>query len=238
VRRIVVIATLLVAAASCAPAATGALPVPMPVAYGTGSIVGEVRDTVSGLPIVRADICTGFNAADGRPIQRCVNPDTLGYFEMTGLPAGTMPLAASCPGLRGELSRKFPYRATLVLETDTRRRWDIRTDATGCDMRPFTVRTGTFTGIYHAVFEGERFVSCDRTVRAAPSFTEADWERMRKAHGTPPPFVMAFAMTVDGTVRGPAQYGHGGMSAYKIDVARIRHIRSATVKDCLEFPGS
>lgn len=230
-RHVIALVPLLAMSTSCASPAKVVPPVP--VAYGTAKILGEVRDTVSGMAIVRADLCAEFNTADGQPVRRCVNPDTLGKFEMTGLPAGPMMLTASCPGLRGELSRRFPFRTTIVLDADTTRRADIRTDAAGCDMRPFTVRTGTFTGIYHAEFESERFVSCDRMVSASPSFTETDWERIRKAHGTPPPIVFAFAMTVDGTVRGPAQYGHGGATPYRIDVSRIRSIRPATAKDCL-----
>lgn len=84
-RHVIALVPLLAMSTSCASPAKVVPPVP--VAFGTAKILGEVRDTVSGMAIVRADLCAEFNTADGQPVRRCVKPDTLGKFEMTGLPA-------------------------------------------------------------------------------------------------------------------------------------------------------
>ena len=223
---------VLLLTSSCA--ATPKAATPVPVSYGMARIVGELRDSLTGRPFVKAQVCSQIATGQHTGTQRCATPDTLGHFELGGLPAGANAIVVTCPGLGGDLTRQFPHRETVMLEDGVPRRLDIRTHSTGCDMRTITVRTGTFTGIYYAEFEGEKFVTCDRTVGASPSFSAATLERVRKAHGTPPPLVLAFALTVDGTVRGPTRYEYSKWKESEIDITRIHRIRPATKTDCLE----
>ncbi len=190
-------------------------------------LIGTIRDSVTGRPVLRADVCSLI----GSGTRLCVRVDSTGYFELAGLRMEPDTVSISCPGERGELSRRFLYRETLQPTDSLVRRRDVRADVTGCDMRPYTVRTGTFVGLYTNEFEGLRFVSCDQSIRAWPTFSPEASARIARVR-LPRARMHTLAVTVEGTVRGPGQFGHGGVTPYGIEITRVLSARLATARDC------
>jgi len=62
---------------------------------------------------------------------------------------------------------------TLEVGDGRERRLDVRTDAAGCDMRPFIVRRGLFVGHYTFGFERSSFIVCGDSLSAWAEFSPA-----------------------------------------------------------------
>ncbi|MES2521712.1 MAG: hypothetical protein V4617_03355 [Gemmatimonadota bacterium] len=157
----------------------------------------------------------------------------MGNFVLAGLPAEENKFGVSCPprSRNNFTGRELYWAKTLVLKNADTVRIDIVGDATWCDMRPFTVRTGVFEGIYTPEFEASRFTSCDRTVHAAPYLTDAVASvlyRVKFNHKHPG----AYYVKWEGTFSGPGEYGHSGMTPYGIAVTRVLVARPWKKSDC------
>jgi hypothetical protein len=198
-------------------------------ARGRARVVGTVVDSATGRPIIRTSICAvvDLGPPDGR-VNLCARPDTAGRYVLDSLPAGRLTLSASCSGLRSSPLAQ----GTLEVVEGEQTRFDVRTSAAGCDMRPFIVRRGLFEGRFTSGFEESTFRPCNDTIRA---WAELSWKVVES--GPKWPIIKGnddrpYFVRWRGTLRGPWRYGHMGGWSYEISVDSILGIRRPRRSDC------
>ena len=128
---------------------------------GRARVVGIVLDSATGRPVVRAHICGEVlpNSPTGSAT-RCASPDSSGRYVLDSLPVGSQGLTVTCSGRR-LLEGTALARDTLAVGDGQEVRFDVRTDAAGCDMRPFIVRRPKTNDRYYPTY----FVRWQGTLR-------------------------------------------------------------------------
>jgi len=219
----------LIAVLLASPSESGAQAVVPP---GRARVVGIVLDSATGRPVVRAHICGEVlpNSPTG-PATRCASPDSSGRYVLDSLPVGSQGLTVTCSGRR-LLEGTALARDTLAVADGQEVRFDVRTDAAGCDMRPFIVRRGVFLGHYTVGFEESSFLACGDSLAA---WVEATPAAMRTGPQWPKPnnrYYPTYFVRWQGTLRGPWRYGHMGVSNYELTVDSILSVRRPGRSDC------
>lgn len=195
---------------------------------GRARVVGTVRDSSTGRPIVRTWICglVDLGPPDGR-VTRCATPDTAGHYVLDSLAAGTQILTASC----WRLGVNQLVQDTLRVAAGEEGRFDIRTSVR-CDMRPFILRRGVFEGRYTSGFEESSFRPCNDSIRAWAEISRNAIESGPKWPAIKASYNPTYFVRWRGTLRGPWQYGHMGVSDYEIIVDSILTVRRPRRSDC------
>ena len=217
--------TFLVAATAAAVLAPLVLGAQIPFPRGRAQIRGTVRDSLTGQPIVRTRVCSEVELPTpyGRGVL-CASPDSLGGYVLDSLPAGRRVVTATCAG-RKLLGGRLLRQDTVALGETDAVRLDVPADTTGCDMRPFVERHGEFSGYYRSGFEESRFSPCGAPASAWVEFgPRASAQRIRWPKPNDRYYPTYFVRWV-GTLRGPWQYGHLGVSPYEFVVDSVLAVR-------------
>jgi len=203
------------------------------VSSGSASLSGELMDTVSHLPVRRASICELV----GRVVD-CRQADSLGRFVYAGLSAGEHMLTLSCDNGSRSLFRagKLLHTLRLTLSAGEQRTIRLFVDATGCDQRPFEVRTGEFRGHYSSGFELSEFLPCPGTAGSAAWVELTDGAQHQEVPRWPvldqkDPEYRVYVRWI-GTIQGPYRYGHMSLASYELSVDSVIEVRAPTPVDC------
>lgn len=206
------------AAVLVAPFSLGAQ---IPFPRGGAQIRGTVQDSASGQAIVRTHVCTevDLGAPYGRG-QICASPDSRGQYVLDSLPAGRRVVTVTCSGGR-PLRQRLLRQDTLVLGETGAVSLDVRSDTTGCDMRPFVEQHGEFSGHYTFGFEESRFSPCGGASPAWVRFSARASEQRIRWPKTKDRYNPSYFVRWVGTLRGPWYYGHMGVSSYEFVVDSV-----------------
>ncbi len=202
------------------------------VSSGSASLSGELMDTVSHLPVRRASVCELVGS-----VVKCRLADSLGRFVYAGLSAGEHTLTLSCDnGSRSVLrAGKLLHTLRLTLNAGEQRNIHLLVDATGCDQRPFDVRTGEFRGHYSSGFELSEFLPCPGTAGPAAWVELTDRARHQEAPRWPEldqnSEYRVYVRWI-GTIQGPYRYGHMSVASYELSVDSVIEVRAPTTDDC------
>ncbi len=207
-----------------------------------GPVRGRVIDSRTGDPVRHAMVC-----ADAW----CMRGDQQGEF---AIPASLRPadsLLIQC----GILSRSRPRAlgAVRVPQPFPDSGLRVLVDATGCDQRIERRTRGTFTGYWEVGFEHMQFTPCPQTAWYIVSDTakvDADsrtaWLMLRDKEMTadatrrwPKPRIIKsewnypqYFIRWKGTIVGPGEHGHFGVSAFLAEVDSLLEIRTPAAGDC------
>ena len=203
----------------------------------TGSVSGQLVDSISGLPVLRGWICESFDPSNRPAVGNCGRTDTLGRFRVGRLPFGHVGLWVTCEPKSHRFDATRMERITL--QVDVRgEQTDVGAtvvDALHCDQRPMTHRTGQFTGYYSFGFEESRFRWSEDTTlhiwvvgpRKPAAGMVIHWPPSTRENPWPCAFVRWYA-----TLVGPSQYGHMGGSDYQMAVDSVIEVREASSEKC------
>lgn len=224
-------------------------------AIGQGRIVGTVRDSASGRPLIGALVAAQL--MHGR-----VQTDSHGRFALDQVTPGVQELELNCPS-RTALGRRLLVKRMRVLAGDSVV-MALSIDMSLCDEPPYREITGDFRGHYSAGFEHSAFSVCaDTRLGIAPvataaddidgwseviawvSFTPqglADWRRLQTTAAADSVRLVESRgfgwqyVRWHGTLRGPGTYGHFGGSAYEMLVDTILYLGSGDRTVCQHPP--
>jgi hypothetical protein len=221
------------------------VPARAPSAQQPGATVrGTVTDSATGRPVVGARVSAQCPGCLGRHAT-----DSVGRYALEAAP-GSFVLEFHCPS-RTLLGRRLARREVTVAP-GAEAVVDVRVGPGACYEPPYAERSGVFRGHYTPGFESSRFVPCpDSAVGLAGGllpgerlFTPAAWAEYapaaarardvtwpsgapRDRWGNPTYFVVW-----RGTLRGPGQYGHLGVSEFGFTVDSVLSVRAAGRDDC------
>jgi hypothetical protein len=205
----------------------------------TGTVSGRLVDETTDLPILRGWICESYDPARVPRVGNCVQTDTLGRFLVDMLPLGKVDLWVTCNARSRRLDSPAMDRVTLraVVRPDETDLGSIRVDGALCDQRPMIRKSGEFVGYYSAGFESSRFRwNGDSTMRiwVVGSRIQARGSSIRWPTSTrenPRPCAL---VRWHGTLVGPGQYGHLGVSDYQFVVDSVSEVSEAPKASCAE----
>lgn len=170
--------------------------------------------------------------------------DSTGRFELSG--ATGLTISFLC-------SDSFPLRPIAIHPMPRGRDsviYDLAVPQGYCDPEPFREVRLTLDGWYRSEFEGSRLEPCPSpslprrlwrpAMRDSVSFWGADpwvkWTKRVQWDTAPPPLhsgaVSRWFVRVIGTLRGPGEYGHMGVSQYELEVDSLVTIRTPEADDC------
>jgi hypothetical protein len=129
----------------------------------SASIHGFVREA-SGQVVRRALLCA-FGEAP-RTIQ-CVYADTMGRFRLDSLYPGVHMLRAECETGRFTFDVRMLDTLRVVAEPYHTLTADFVVATTGCDQRPYEMKSGEMTGHWASGFELDDFVPCSDSTKHA-----------------------------------------------------------------------
>jgi hypothetical protein len=209
-------------------------------------IAGTLRDSASGHVPLRAQVCAWPDSGSVRPPPRCALVDSVGNYRLDSVAPGRRLLAVHCPTIHAGLTQ-LAFAHVVIADANLQRNWVV--PATGCDPRPERHLTRTFRGYYTPGFESSAFVPCPRDAWFLPSDSLDSEPYMRHAWVTWPPDLLREIQWPDaprdsfgnrqyfvewhGTVTGPGNYGHMGVSVFEFRVDSVRTLRAARRGDCL-----
>jgi hypothetical protein len=240
VRTLLAAFAMIIAAASAASGQTG-------VTRPVGRIAGVVLDSATGQPARRSAVCTLLRVSRLELSSRCGAVDSLGQYHVDSLPLGTHRFSASCATIKWMGKLLTSDSVTLLDSSIVRRDWTVST--TGCDVRPIRRVTGVFRGYYTPGFEASEFVPCESDAWFVPGDSLGAYPyEARRAWATVAPATMQaigwpkttrdrygnprYYVRWRGTVVGPGNYGHMGVSPFDIEVDTIFALREPNQLDC------
>jgi len=213
----------------------------------SASIAGTVRDSGSLDYRRKFSVCTWVPRQPAMYSLSCAQVDTLGHYRLDDLPLIRLRLSVQCETLGG---MGKSVMADSVIFTDTalvRRDWVV--PSAGCDLRPLRHVTGIFRGHYTPGFESSKFVPCTADAWFIPSDSlgiypydaKRAWATWRSAvpqklkwpraprddYGNP-----TYYVRWRGTVVGPGNYGHMGVSPFEFVVDSVLELRAPGKEDC------
>jgi len=234
-------AAILALAAACATIHTQAAP-------AQGVLVGTLRDSATGRPLVRGAACVGVGE---QPLARtrCAHSDTAGAFRLDSIPPGRHTVQILCRGM-GIFAETLASVPVEITGTAPVRR-DIAVATTPCDPRVQREVTGVFSGYFTTGFEESRFVPCaaDRWfvpgdsvgTRFAPrgeawvAWRSPEVSRRIGVWPSPertPGGSARFFVRWRGTAVGPGHFGHLGGAPFVIQVDSVLEARTPSPGDC------
>ena len=241
------IATALWAHAACATFAQSA--------GDLGRVVGTVRDSASGRPLVGAFVAAQLMLGRART-------DSRGHFALSQVTPGVQQFELNCPS-RTLLGRQLLAKRVRVPAHDSAI-VDLRVDSSLCDEPPYREVKGEFRGFYSTGFEHSAFSVCADTALGIPprparagdddgwsemtawvSFTDqglADWRRFQASPAADSAEAVerrgfgARYVRWHGTLTGPGSFGHMGVSDYQIIVDRVVYLGSGDARVCRQPP--
>lgn len=209
-------------------------------------IIGSVRDSVSGRPPLRTRVCAWADSGSVRPLPQCGSVDSLGQYRIDSIPPGRRLVAVHCATIRAPGMIQLAFEHLVMADTDVRRDWSV--SAAGCDSRRVRHVTGTFRGHYTVGFEASAFVPCASDAWVLPSDSLGDEPYLHRAWVTWPPAAARQVHWPDaprdrfgspryyvkwrGTVTGPGNYGHLGVSPFEFRVDSVLIVRPPQPADC------
>lgn len=220
-------------------------------AWDSAAIRGRIYDTLTSLPILHSRICGEPRPPQPWRFARCTRPDTLGWYTLRGLPAGSNIVWASCDGLIERDSRTFDT-VTVMLVSGEERHLDSRSTIGSCDTRPLRTVRREFAGHYSRGFRISDFVPCPSEDWLLPADTagtggpEQIWVSWTDGASSvrPVQWPSAELVTVPdraffsyfvrwtGVLRGPDSFGPMGYSTFEFMPDSIIEIRAAGQSDC------
>ena len=215
---------------------------------GTGVIAGTLRDVASGHPLVRGSVCVSFARDEAQNDVRCERADSAGAFRLEDVPAGPRMLRVACTTY--PLFAQFLDSVRVVVPERGTVSRHLSVGTAGCDLRPLRRITRVFSGHYTSGFEMSEFVPCPRDRWFIPSDSVGTlrglrgraWVRGTKPGGLGAALLQATPERVSGggryfvrwrgTIEGPYNYGHMGMSPFQITVDSVLDARTPGPGDC------
>jgi hypothetical protein len=211
------------------------------------SIAGVVRDSVPRPPTRKQSVCALIPAGQSTFYWRCADIDSSGAYRLDSLPLERIQISIQCQTI-GIMNKGLVYDSIAFTQpTVVRRDWVV--DRAGCDPRPLRRVTGVFRGHYTPGFESSEFVPCAADAWFLPGDSLnvyridmrnawADWptradrkvkwpDAPRDSYGNP-----RFYVRWRGTVEGPGNYGHMGVSAFGFNVDSVLDVRAPRPTDC------
>lgn len=222
------------------------------IAWDSASIRGRIYDTLTSLPIQHSRIC-----GEARPPQewryaRCTRPDTLGWFTLRGLPAGSNFIWAACDGLIERDGRTLDT-VTVQLVSGEVKRLDSRGTIGSCDTRPLRTVHREFAGHYSRGFGISDFVPCPGQEWLLPADTAgtggpeqiwvawsspevrsvmpANWPAAQMVEDPDRSYFNYFVRWT-GVLRGPDSFGPRGYSTFEFVPDSVIELRAARQSDC------
>lgn len=213
-----------------------------------GRISGVVRDADTGGPVQKASIFADDFVGGRLVARRWSQIDSAGGYRIDSV-AGTVRLSVACARVRGPVGLAIGSDSVALRDSEMVRH-DLSVPTTGCDKRPIRHVSGIFRGHYAPGFESSAFVPCPVDAWFLPSdslssyaydarLAWAEWSpgasrglvwpdgAPRDSYGVP-----HFYVRWRGTVIGPGQYGHMGVSPFEFRVDSVLEIRPAGPHDC------
>jgi hypothetical protein len=214
-----------------------------------GGITGVVRDSQSLRPVEKVWVCV---SVEGMPSYspRCVRVDSAGRYQLDSVPAQPRPVTVTCSGLRPRTGRYVGIDTVTVPDSGyVTHDWLVST--AGCDPRPVRRITRIFRGHFTAGFEESEFIPCPSdawfirgdSLEVYPYNARRAWATwpgsdMTKTvpHWPDVPidkyFSRRYYVRWRGTVIGPGNYGHLGVSAFEFKIDSVLQVRAPTSRDC------
>lgn len=207
--------------------------------YLKPAVYGRLRDSVSGEPARGVRIVVegrvGYSASD-----------SLGYYLLFDLPPGEQRVRFLCPS-RSLVAVAVVATRTVRVEPRTDSLANFTLPVSSCEDPPLRSVRGDFAGLYTEGFESSVFVPCRPFVdlrgttlegvrqRAWLTLSEGarrtarllDWPDVPAPRG-----YRTYYLRVRGTLEGPGNYGHLGMSTFGLTVDRILEIRAEPPGSC------
>lgn len=215
---------------------------------GRAVLAGTVLDAATGRAPLRFRICVSL---PDEPLewQACALVDPAsGQYRVDDLPRGRWVVLAGCSTM--SIIGRLAAQDTVAVSATAPVRRDWRVSTKGCDPRPLRRVQGMFRGYYTPGFESSEFVPCAAdawfipgdSLRTKPHDQRSAWARLQEG-SLPRPFTWPQAPRdaygnpryyVDwrGTVIGPGNYGHMGVSSFEIQVDSVAEIRAPQTGDC------
>jgi hypothetical protein len=211
------------------------------------SLTGVVRYSAAREPTRQPRACALIPNGPSVFRWRCAEVDSAGSYRLDSLPLVRMEISIHCSTLYGGKRLSFDTIA-FVQPTVVRHDWVVET--AGCDPRLMRRLTGVFRGHYTPGFESSEFIPCSADAWFIPGDsldsypmklmrrawarwpTRADlkiaWpDAPRDSYGNP-----RYYVRWRGTVEGPGNYGHMGVSAFDFRVESVLELRAARPDDC------
>ena len=227
----------------CLVAIIGGLARPLS-AQGTAASWGwvqlTVRDSASGEPLTGA--WARIDSTEGlAPL------DSTGRFLFFRVPTGNREITIICPTRRWWFGPKVKRGPVLVRAADTTA-IEARVPSEACLIPGLSSVGGEFRGHYRGGFEESSFRPCpgEQQPTGSPTLPWQAWvefDSVASLRTGPWPTVpdtgygLTWYVRFYGTLTGPGTYGHMGVSAYQLDVARVRQVRAPRKNDCPAPPG-
>lgn len=215
----------------------------------SGTVVGTVRDSVSGAPLLGAYVgpqCAGCGYG--------THSDSAGNFRLDHLPTGSTAIVLFCPTRTMGFGPSIDVRE-IEVHPAAPTRLDVRVPPGICLGERYMERAGVFRGHWTPGFESSEFVPCrDASVGLAdgiagllprtPAFPPMAWatfaEHSRVRDGFTWPAdaprddwgIPTFYVVWHGTLRGPGTYGHMGVAAFEFRVDSVMEARRPGPEDC------
>jgi hypothetical protein len=218
-------------------------------AQATRVLVGTATEALSGTPIRKAAVCTRLPTGPASFLGRCAAVGVDGTYRLDSLPVGSVEVTLSCAAIRGFGKRLVTD--TLLPGQPGEQSHDWVASTVGCDLRPVREVAGTFRGHYTPGFESSEFIPCPSDAWFLPGDSLdtypydarrawATWPRDRRMNSfTAWPDVPAdswgnprYYVRWRGTVVGPGQYGHMGVSPFEFRLDSILEVRPPAKDDC------
>jgi hypothetical protein len=212
-----------------------------------GVIRGTVFDSASGLAVRRTSVCAYVHHSPSALEYRCALVDTLGTYRLDSLPIAGVRITVQCATIVGIGKELATDSITFGDSFQVQRTWTVST--VGCDHRPVRRVTGVFRGHYTPGFESSEFVPCAADAwfipgdsldsyridarRAWATWRPGDANKLKwpavplDDHGYP-----RYYVRWRGTVVGPGNYGHMGISPFEFLVDTVVEIRAPGPRDC------
>jgi hypothetical protein len=210
------------------------------------AIAGVILDASSGKPPQKTEICAMMRTGETWVAAPCVTPDSLGQYRLDNLLLTTVQVWITCETVRN-YSKTLAKEMFSVSKSEVINR-DWRVSMDGCDFRPIRRVTRIFTGFYQAGLETSEFIPCPVDFWALPSDSLAPnynsqraWVSWAKGAGLGKAWPSAprdswgnpqYYVRWHGTLEGPGQYGHFGMSPFSFRVDSVLELRAPHRGDC------
>ena len=209
------------------------------------AVSGVVLDSSSGKPPRKSQICPIMKTGPTWVAGPCSRPDSLRRYRLDDLLLTTVDVTVSCATARG-FGNQLAREILIVTEPkEIEKDWIV--SGAGCDPRPTRRVTGVYRGFWTPGFEASEFIPCPSNSWSLPGDSlpreynaQRAWavlgknaqigkvpDAPRDAWGNP-----KFYVAWRGTLEGPGQYGHFGMSTFSFVADTVIELRAPRRGDC------
>jgi hypothetical protein len=213
----------------------------------SGGLTGVIRDSVSMKPLEKLWACAQVQGVPSYS-PRCVQVDSAGRYRLDSLPPLHTPVRVMCTWIGRQMGILIGLD-TIPVPVSGYATHDMTVPTTGCDPRPVRRVKGIFRGHYTPGFESSEFIPCPSdswiipgdSIQPSSPFASAWATWPDKRFSASPPWPKAprgrsgnatYFVRWRGTVVGPGNYGHMGMSGFEFMIDSLLEIRAPGRRDC------